>query len=107
MSSHYSAIDKTLSLFTLPQASGKILDFETSPDTITIVRTSDFNHYIEPPREPGSIRNDLIMTGFVIVHMSKLCRARKLSVRFLTETTLAFPGELIYNLLSSTGAEVW
>ena len=86
-------IHSNLSFFTLPRPKGKVLDFETKPDTITIVRTSDFNHYVEPPSEPGQIRKDLVVTGFVIVHMSKPCRARKLSVRFLAEVTLAYPGQ--------------
>jgi len=86
-------VNNSLCLFPLPKPTGRVLDFETSPDTITVVRTSDFNHYIEPPSEPDSIRKDLIMTGFVVVHMSKPCRARRLRVRFVAEATLAFPGE--------------
>lgn len=81
-----------LSLFPLPRPTGNVLDFVTSPDSITIVRTSDFNHYIEPPADPGQIRKDLVMTGFVVVHMSRKVRARRLRVRFVAEATLAFPG---------------
>lgn len=90
-----STCTNSLSLFPLPKPTGRVLDFKTSPDTITVVRTSDFNHYIEPPNpsEPEQIRKDLVMTGFVIVHMSRACRARRLRVRFVAEATLAFPGK--------------
>jgi hypothetical protein len=105
MASIYSANlvpNHSLSLFPLPRPTGRVLDYETSPDTITVVRTSDFNHYIEPPSEPGAIRKDLVMTGFVVVHTSKPCRARRLRVRFVAEATLAFPGASSWGPTTST-----
>jgi hypothetical protein len=94
-SANLMASKSALALFPLPRPTGKVLDFETSPDTITLVRTSDFNCYIEPPSQPDTIRQDSIITGLVVVHLSRPCKARRLSVRFVAEATLAFPGEFM------------
>ena len=81
-----------LALFPAPVPTGKVLDFTTPPDTITVVRTSNLNHYIQPPSTPSSIRKDLTMTGVVVVNLSKPARARKLRVSFVAEAVVAFPG---------------
>ena len=71
----------------------------TELNTISIVRTSDFVQYVRPPPPgvpldqytlPGSTRNDCILSGLVIVHLSKPKRARHLLVEHIT--TARLPG---------------
>lgn len=69
----------------------------TLPNTINIVRTSDFVQHVRPPPPgvpldqytlPGSTRNDCILSGLVIVHLSKPKRARFLQVEHITTARL-------------------
>lgn len=76
-----------------PTPTGQVLDFHTRPNSINIVRTSDFNHYIQPPASPGEPRDDFIVTGFVIIHLTKPRLAKALKLRFIAEVRLAYPGK--------------
>ena len=87
-----------------PRITGRVMDFTTRPNSISIVRTSDFNHYIQPPTsnptsssalEDGQQppRDDFVLTGFVVVNLTKPKRARSLKVSFVAEVRLAYPGE--------------
>jgi hypothetical protein len=96
-------IASTLAPFTHnANLSGHVLDFTTRPNSIAIVRTSDFNHYIQPPKSnangdvegyEGEPRDDFVLTGFVVVNLSKPRRAMSLKLRFVAEARLAYPGE--------------
>jgi hypothetical protein len=80
-----------------PRISGRVLDFTTRPNSIAIVRTSDFNHYIQPPgdnvQDSQVPRDDFVLTGFVVVNLTKPRRAMSLKVSFVAEVRLAYPGE--------------
>lgn len=91
-------IASTLAPFTHnANLSGHVLDFTTRPNSIAIVRTSDFNHYIQPPTPAQASeevpRDDFVLTGFVVVNLSKPRRAMSLKLRFVAEARLAYPGE--------------
>lgn len=69
----------------------------TNPNTINIVRTSDFVQHVRPPppgipldqyTAVGSTRNDCVLSGLVIVHLSKPKRARYLQVEHITTARL-------------------
>ena len=88
-------IASTLAPFTHnANLSGHVLDFTTRPNSIAIVRTSDFNHYIQPPSgiDVEVPRDDFVLTGFVVVNLSKPRRAMSLKLRFVAEARLAYPG---------------
>lgn len=87
--------------------SGSALDLPTtSPNTITIVRTSDFvQHVRPPPRDPpflpyelsGTTRHDCVYRGLVIVHLAKPKRAKFLKVEHLATARVPSSSRLLEN----------
>ena len=78
----------------------------TNPNTINIVRTSDFVQHVRPPPPGvppdqytalGSTRNDCILSGLVIVHLSKPKRARYLHVEHITTARLPASNKQLEN----------
>lgn len=76
----------------------------TSPNTINIVRTSDFVQHVRPPppgvqldqyTAVGSTRNDTVLSGLVIVHLAKPKRARYLLVEHITTARLPASARLL------------
>lgn len=75
----------------------------TKPNTLTVLRTSDYNGWVhpDPPEdyvgsyENRSPRTDYVLTGVVIVHLAKPRRAKKLVVKFVCEARLAFPNQML------------
>jgi hypothetical protein len=72
----------------------------TKPNTISVIRTSDYNGWVHPQPPPdyhiGSYENlaprrDYVLTGIVVVNLAKARRAKKLVVDFICEARLAFP----------------
>lgn len=84
----------SLAFLPAPRPAGVVHDFQSKPNTITIVRTSDFNQYIRPPTNDTEVREDFVLTGFVIVHLREARKAKELKIRFVAEARLAYPGEL-------------
>jgi hypothetical protein len=83
----------TLAPIAAPTPNGQVLNFNTRPNSITIVRTSDFNHYIRPPKTPDEPREDCVLTGFVVTNLTKPKRAKSLELTFVAEVRLAYPGK--------------
>jgi hypothetical protein len=87
--------------------SGNALDLPTtSPNTITIVRTSDFVQHVRPPPRdppflpyelPGTTRHDCVYRGLVIVHLAKPKRARFLKVEHLATARVPSSSRLLEN----------
>ncbi len=74
---------------------------------MAIFRTSDYNVYIRPPPsldfqyDHTRPRDDFVISGVVMVNLTKPRRVLGLKVRFLCEAKLAFPsewGSLIHSL---------
>lgn len=85
-----------LAFMPTPMYGGHILNFTTRPGTLAIVRTSDFNHYIKPPRTPEEIRDDFVLTGSVVVHLKEARRVKQMTIRFVAEARLAYPSRSTY-----------
>lgn len=70
-------------------------EYTAKPNSISMYRTSDFNMYIRPPNpdRQDEPRDDFIISGVVIVHLTKPRKVKTLRVRFLAEARLAYPGE--------------
>ncbi len=75
----------------------------TKPNTLTVIRTSDYNGWVHPDApedyvgsyENRSPRRDYVLTGIVVVHLAKRRRAKKLVVKFVCEARLAFPNQIL------------
>lgn len=70
-------------------------EYTAKPNSISMYRTSDFNMYIRPPNpdRQDEPRDDFIISGVVIVHLTKPRKVKTLRVKFLAEARLAYPGE--------------
>jgi hypothetical protein len=78
----------------------------TSPNTITIVRTSDFVQHVRPPPPdppflpyelPGTTRYDCVYRGLVIVHLPKPKRAKFLKVEHVATARVPASSRLLEN----------
>lgn len=73
--------------------SGTIYSSNNKPDTMSIIRTSDYSQYIFPPSTNTEYRQDVVVTGLIVIRLKAARRIRELKVRFVAEATLAYPGE--------------
>jgi hypothetical protein len=70
-------------------------EYTAKPNSISMYRTSDFNMYIRPPNpdQEDQPRDDFIISGVVIVHLTKPRKVKALRVSFMAEARMAYPGE--------------
>lgn len=78
-------------------------EYTAKPNSISVYRTSDFNMYIRPPNPEnhGEPRDDFIISGVVIVHLTKPKKVKALRVKFVAEATLAYPGRSYLTLFDT------
>jgi hypothetical protein len=75
-----------------PSTPGVPLNLQTRPNTITILRTSDYSQFIRPPTREDPIREDFVLTGIIVVHLDSARLARELRLQFVAEVRLSHPG---------------
>lgn len=78
-------------------------EYTAKPNSISVYRTSDFNTYIRPPHpdRQDEPRDDFIISGIVIVHLTTPRKVKTLRVKFLAEARLAYPGECVVFIATS------
>lgn len=83
-------------------------EYTAKPNSISVYRTSDFNMYIRPPNpdHQDQPRDDFIISGVVIVHLTKPRKVKALKVKFVAEARLAYPGQCFAAIHDDLDAEI-
>jgi len=63
----------------------KLLDVQTPRNTIKVLRTSHYVNFLTPPSTGESIREDLVLTGLVVINLDSTRLTEKLCLRFIVE----------------------
>jgi len=68
-----------------PSQHDKLLDVQTPRNTIKVLRTSHYVNFVTPPTTGESIREDLVLTGLVVINLDSTKLTEKLILRFIVE----------------------